>query len=205
MTVFLSIVALISAVFTIRAKICGNDSLQYVFKPLTMTAIILTACFNSSSAPDFYQKAVLAGLIFSTVGDVFLINDKKFFVHGLLSFLLGHLCYVAAFCTTPHLPSGVFYLIYVAFFLNILWQRLGQFKISVIVYAATIAAMSWLAFSRYLESGSDKTFAAFVGSIFFVASDSLLAHNKFRKPFSLAPIFILGTYFVAQWLIALSV
>ena len=170
-----------------------------------MLAIILMAFLNSSSPMSFYQQAILVGLIFSTVGDVFLINDKKFFVHGLISFLLGHLCFIAAFYSSPNFPSVIFYLIYVAFFLIVLWKHLGKLKAPVIVYAVTIAAMSWLAFSRYFEANDGKTLLAFLGSISFVASDSLLAYNKFKKPFSIAQPLILGTYFLAQWLIALSV
>lgn len=205
MTIFLSIVALISAVITIYAKMRENNSLQYIFKPLTMAAISLMAFLNSSLPMNFYQQAILVGLIFSTAGDVFLINDKKFFVYGLISFLLAHLCFIAAFWTTPNLLSIVLYLIYVAFFLAILWKRLNKLKIPVIIYSIILAAMSWLALSRYLESNDGKTLAAFLGSVSFVASDSLLAYNKFTKPFSLAPLLILATYFLAQWLIALSV
>lgn len=205
MTAFLSICALISAIITIGAKARENKRLQYVFKPLTMAAIIATAFLHSSAPPNFYQKAILIGLVFSTVGDVFLIEQKRFFVHGLMSFLLGHFCYIAAFWTLPNLPSGIFYLFYVAFFLAILWKNLGKLKIPVIIYAGTIAAMSWLALSLYLESGDGKTLFAFLGSAFFLVSDSLLAYNKFKTSFSFAQPLILSTYFLAQWLIALSI
>ncbi len=205
MNVTFSIIALLSAIITIYAKYRENKLLQYIFKPLTMLAIISMAFLNSFSPMSFYQQAILAGLIFSTVGDVFLINDKKFFVYGLICFLLGHLCFIAAFYSSPNFPSVIFYLIYVAFFLTILWKNLDKLKIPVIVYAVTLALMSWLALSRYFELNDSKTLFAFLGSISFVASDSLLAYNKFKKPFSIAPLLILGTYFLAQWLIALSV
>ena len=199
------LIALTSAIITIYAKFRENELLQYIFKPLTMLAIILIAFLGSSSPMSFYQQAILVGLIFSTVGDVFLINDKKFFVHGLISFLLGHLCFIAAFYSSPNFPSVIFYLIYVAFFLTMLWKHLENLKIPVIVYALILALMSWLALSRYFELRDSQTLFAFLGSISFVASDSLLAYNKFKKPLSLAPLLILSTYFLAQWLIALSV
>lgn len=205
MTSTFSIIALISAIITIYAKFRENDLLQYIFKPLTMLAIISMAFLNSSAPMNFYQQAILIGLLFSTIGDVFLINDKKFFVHGLISFLLGHLCFIAAFYSSPNFPSVIFYLIYVAFFLTILWKHLDKLKIPVIVYSTTLALMSWLALSRYFELNDSKTLLAFLGSISFVASDSLLAFNKFKKPLPLAPLLILSTYFLAQWLIALSV
>lgn len=205
MTLTLSIIALIFAIITIYAKSLDNEKLQFVFKPLTMLAIILIAFFNSSTPINFYQIMILVGLIFSTIGDVFLIKDRKFFVQGLVAFLIGHICFVVAFYTTPNWFSSIFYLAYVAFFLSILWRDLGSLKIPVIVYSLALAAMSWFALSRMIENHNHHTFHAFLGSISFVISDSLLAYNKFKSPIPLSPVWILGTYFLAQWLIAMSV
>lgn len=201
----LSIIALISAIITIYAKLRENEVVQFIFKPLTMVAIILIAFLNSSAPLNFYQKAVLAGLIFSTIGDVFLVKDKQFFVQGLISFLIGHICYIVAFWTVPSFSTVVFYLVYIGFFLTILWKHLGKLKIPVIIYSLAIAVMSWMALSRTIENHNHHTLHAFLGSVMFVASDSLLAYNKFKSPIPLAPIWILGTYFLAQWFIALSV
>jgi len=205
MTLTLTIIALISAAITIYAKLRENEPLQFVFKPLTMLAIILIAFLNSASPLNFYQKAILLGLIFSVIGDVFLIKDKKFFLQGLISFLLGHICFIVAFWTTPNLLSVVFYLAYIIFFLKLLWKDLGTFKIPVIIYAAALALMSWMALSLTIENHNPHTLHALLGSLAFVASDSLLAYNKFKSPIPLAPVWILATYFLAQWLIALSV
>lgn len=205
MTLTLSIVALISAILTIYAKLRENEPLQFIFKPLTMLAIILIAFFNSSSPMSFYQKAILTGLVFSTLGDVFLIKDKQYFVQGLVSFLIGHICYIVAFWTNPNLPSLLFYLAYIVFFLSILWKHLESLKIPVLIYSTAIALMSWLTLSRTIENHNHHTFHAFLGSFMFVISDSLLAYNKFKSPIPLSAIWILGTYFLAQWLIALSV
>lgn len=204
MTPVLSIIALISAIIAIYAKTRENNLLQYVFKPLTMIAIISLAISNASSPPTFYQKMIVTGLIFSTVGDVFLIDSKRF-IQGLVSFLLAHICFIVAFFSTPHLPSLILYLAYVAVFLSILWKHLGNLKIPVIVYSIALLLMSWFALSRYFELNDDKSFYAFLGSISFLVSDSLLAYNKFKSLFPFAEILILSTYFVAQWLIALSI
>ena len=204
MTTVLSIIALISAIITMYAKMRENNLLQYIFKPLTMSAIISLAILNVSSPPAFYQKMIITGLIFSTVGDVFLIDSKRF-IQGLLSFLLAHICFIIAFFSTPNLPSLIFYLAYIAFFLSILWKHLDNLKIPVIVYSLALALMSWFALSRYFGLNDHKSLFAFLGSVSFVASDSLLAFNKFKSSFPLAEILILSTYFLAQWLIALSV
>jgi uncharacterized membrane protein YhhN len=205
MTITLSIIALISAILTIYANLQKNEKLQFIFKPLTMLAIILIAFFNSSTPITFYQTMILVGLIFSTVGDVFLIKDKQFFVQGLVAFLIGHICFVIAFYTTPNWLSLIAYLAYVVFFLNILWRDLGSLKIPVIVYSLALAAMSWFALSRTIENHNHHTFHAFLGSLMFIISDSLLAYNKFKSPIPLSSVWILATYFLAQWLIALSV
>ncbi len=205
MPFILSFAALIFASLTIYAKLQENEKLQFIFKPLAMLAIILLVFLNSSSPMSFYQKAILTGLIFSLIGDVFLVKDKQFFIQGLISFLLGHVCYIAAFWTTPNLLSGLFYIAYIAIFLLILWKTLGNLKIPVIIYSIAIALMSWMAFSRYFAINDGKALLAFLGSVSFVASDSFLAFNKFKNPLPFATLLILATYFLAQWLIALSV
>ena len=204
MTIALSIIALLSAVVAIYAKARENNRLQYVFKPLTMLAIILLAILNVSAPPTFYQKMIIAGLIFSTAGDVFLIDSRRF-IQGLTSFLIAHVCFIIAFFSTPNLAGAFFYIAYVAFFLAILWKHLGSLKIPVVLYSIALALMSWFALSRYLQSNDAKSLFAFLGSVSFLASDSLLAFNKFKSPFPLGEISILSTYFAAQWLIALSI
>lgn len=213
MNTFLSLIVLISASLTIYAKTRENDSLQFVFKPLAMAAIILLVVLNLSSPPSFYQKMILAGLILSTAGDVFLIKQQRFFVHGLISFLLGHLCYIAAFWAMTIQPdalnrlafAAVIYLIYLGIFLKILWSRLSSLKIPVVVYSVVLVTMSALALHSYFSNPNRFTVCAFLGSVVFVVSDSILALNKFGKPIPLAQFWILGTYFLAQWLIAHSV
>lgn len=205
MTITLSIIALISAIATIYAKSRENEKLQFVFKPLTMLVIILIAFLNSSTPINFYQIMILVGLIFSTIGDVFLIKDKQFFVQGLVAFLIGHICFVVAFYTTPNWLSLIFYLAYVVFFLSLLWRDLGSLKIPVIVYSLALAAMSWFALSKTIEHTNHHTFHAFIGSILFIISDSLLAYNKFKSSIPYSHILILATYFLAQWFIASSV
>lgn len=205
MDTLLSIFVLIFAIITIYSKLRDNETLQFIVKPLTMIAIILIAFLNSSAPMNFYQKAILIGLILSTIGDIFLIKQDQFFVQGLISFLLGHICFIAAFWTAPNWLSVIPYLIYVVFFLAILWEHLGKLKIPVIFYAIALALMSWMALSCYFESQDIKTLSAFVGSVIFIVSDSLLAFNKFKSPIPYSPVWILGTYFLAQWFIALSV
>jgi uncharacterized membrane protein YhhN len=65
--------------------------------------------------------------------------------------------------------------------------------------------MGWQAAEQHLALHTAGTLAALVGAVLFVVSDSLLAFNRFVRPFRMAQPAVLSTYFFAQWLIARSV
>ena len=78
-------------------------------------------------------------------------------------------------------------------------------KIPVFVYIAAITVMAGFAAARYVDLGGTRPFLAFLGAILFLVSDSTLAYDRFAKKMPHAQIIILGTYFPAQLLIALSI
>jgi len=88
--------------------------------------------------------------------------------------------------------------------LRLLWPSLGGLKAPVAVYVAAILLMAWQAANRWLALGDGGSAAAFAGALLFVASDSALAWGRFRGEFRGSQAVVLGTYFAAQWLIALS-
>lgn len=183
----------------------GQQTAQiYFFKPLTMIFIIALACTRENWL-TFYGLMITSGLLFSLAGDVLLIPER-FFVQGLTSFLLAHICYLAAFAHAPVAPWLLLpFLLFIVLFLRLLRGRLGKLKLPVTIYAVTIAAMGWQAVDRCLAHGEQSNLLAAAGAIFFVASDTILAYDKFKQPFRLARLLVLSTYFTAQWLIALSV
>ena len=67
----------------------------YVFKPLA-TLLVVALALSLPAASPAYRWAVVAGLAFSTAGDIFLMLPRERFVAGLLSFLVAHLFYI--FC-----------------------------------------------------------------------------------------------------------
>jgi uncharacterized membrane protein YhhN len=208
MTPLLGILIAVSTLLTIVGKY-GRPVLLYLFKPLTIGLIILLAWLTGSHEPDRYFWLIFAGLLFSAAGDVFLMLPKDRFVAGLLSFLIAHLLYIAAF-TLPagFLAAPMLALPYAAgagVLLAILLPKTGKLAIPVIVYATALATMGWQAASRWQALQDDASLYAMVGAILFMVSDSLLAINRFAKPFRAAEFLLLTTYFAAQYLIALSV
>lgn len=206
--ILLTILATIAAALTISAEYHGPKRVGYIFKPLTLVLIISIALLPKYPVSQFYKYMIVAGLVCSLIGDVFLMLPSDHFVSGLVSFLIAHMFYATAFLVEGNravsLWAAVPLVVYGGFMLRYLWRGLGKLKVPVIVYMLVLLLMAWIAISRFLITKQNGSLLAAVGAILFVASDSFLALDKFRNSFRLAQLLILTTYFVAQCLIALS-
>jgi uncharacterized membrane protein YhhN len=204
----LTVAALASALLTVRAEYKGPRRQVYVFKPLTVFLVILIALQTKFAVSPSYKQLIVAGLLCSLAGDVLLMLPRERFVAGLVCFLFAHLCYIAAFTTggVRALSAwGVAVLVlYGILMLRLLWPHLGKLKAPVSVYVAVILLMAWQALNRLMMVGDESSASVFAGALLFVASDSVLAWNRFRAEFKSAQAVVLGTYFAAQLLIALS-
>jgi uncharacterized membrane protein YhhN len=207
----LSAAAAASAALAVRGHYDGpRRTLVYVFKPLTTLLILAIALRPASGAADRYAGAVALGLLFSLAGDVFLMLPRDRFREGLASFFAAHVCYIAAFTTgtgfiadpVPTVAFGALGLL----LLRLLWPGVpGRLRIPVVLYVAVILAMAVQATGRALRIHDTAAILAAVGATLFVASDALLSWDRFRAPFRSSRVAVLSTYFLAQWLIALSV
>lgn len=203
----ISFSVIISAVLTIFFEYYNRQFL-WLFKPLTLIFIIGLAHIYSGRK-FFYPWAILVGLLFSLIGDVFLIVPQTYFIFGLVSFLFAHIFYATAFFKAGEGEFKVASL--AAFLIGLLILALNYagvpdaLKIPVIVYAGAISLMLCFALNFYLTKKTPKALFALSGAFLFVVSDSILAFNRFTYEFFYAKLFILATYFTAQWLIARSV
>ncbi|HEX8142808.1 MAG TPA: lysoplasmalogenase [Pyrinomonadaceae bacterium] len=204
----ISSLVVISALMHLRAECRGPRRNAYLFKPLTMLLIILIAWRAKNPVSEFYRYAILAGLACSLAGDIFLMLPADRFIAGLLSFLLAHLCYIAAFIFEGAHTAGLLYaipfIVYGALMLRVLLPGLGSMRAPVIVYMLVIMLMAWQALNRWMTTGQEGSAAAFAGALLFVVSDSILAVNRFKRRFPTAQLYVMSTYFMAQWLTALS-
>jgi uncharacterized membrane protein YhhN len=207
--IILTVLAIISAILHIWAEYHGPPLQIYVFKPLTMIFILIIALSRAKESLSFYAYAIIAGLLCSVAGDVFLMLPSDRFVAGLVSFLIAHLFYIAAFTMGRPLRfplwSLTLFALYGVFIYGILYPHLGDMKIPVLVYVLVILGMGWRAWERWTDTRMKTALFAFVGAMLFILSDSVLAVNKFREHFEIARALNLSTYFLAQWLIARSV
>lgn len=208
LTAVLTVLVFASGALTIMASYQGRRLTLYLFKPLTLVFVILIALQQNHPTSSFYRGAIVIGLLFSLAGDVFLMSPRDSFILGLISFLIAHLFYYAAFAYEGHYSYSYWafvpLLLYGCLMLRVLWPGLGKMRLPVLIYVLVILAMGWAAASRWLLTGQEGSLAALAGAILFIVSDSALAVDRFRGRFRSAQLLILGTYFTAQWLIALS-
>ncbi|HEU0302434.1 MAG TPA: lysoplasmalogenase [Longimicrobium sp.] len=208
-TLLLSLLVGVSAVLAMVAEQREARRGVYFFKPLTTALILALAATAGEPVSNGYRALVCAGLLFSLAGDVFLMLPRDRFVAGLASFLVAHLFYVAAFAPRPPglaAPLALAaVLAYGGVLLRALWPHLGTLRAPVALYAAALMAMAWQAMERWAVLDATPALLAAAGAVLFVASDSVLAWERFVRRRGWGQAVVLGTYFAAQWLIALSV
>jgi uncharacterized membrane protein YhhN len=149
---------------------------------------------------------VRAGLVASLAGDVALLWPQAGFLPGLLSFLLAHLAYLRAFTRVRPLAATVGpFLAYAAIAGTILWQLWpgvpGALRGPVLAYVVCLAAKGAQAAVLW-RAGVPRGGVLALGGALFVASDALLAWNRFAAPLPAASLLILATYWSAQACIA---
>ena len=204
----LSVLAAASGAAAILADRKKIWKLIYLFRPLTLVLILAVAlCGRAGPAP--FKLRILLGLTACLAGDVFMMLKEKKFIEGLVAFLFGHLFYISAFLTVTRLKvdfgTVLPLFIFAAAMMTILFPHLGKMKLPVSFYILVITVMGGLAIQRYVDIGGTAAFRAFAAAVLFIVSDSILAVNRFVRPFPWAQTGILGTYFAAQLLFALSV
>ena len=86
------------------AVLCKRKRLEYIAKPTTMVAVIVSAVLLMRGPHDVWQAPFfLAGFAFSLAGDVLLMLPyESTFVYGLAAFLVAQICYIVGL--TPSLP-----------------------------------------------------------------------------------------------------
>jgi uncharacterized membrane protein YhhN len=189
--------------------------IDHIFKPLIMLWIGGYFYLYSKGIDKTVVRMALSAFIASWAGDLFMMFADQFiyFVMGIASFLTAQVFYVFLFLRTINLSGKksflkkkpVWLIAYIAYGIVIyiiLFPHLdGVLKPAVLIYVLAILSMSSMALNR-LENGHPKSFTlVFAGSLFFVASDSMIAINRFLVPIPYEGLLIMSTYIGAQYLI----
>ena len=209
--------SVIFLIIVLAEIICANTNsltmLHYFTKPAILIALIvfyLSQCKNLEAKTKWLT---FLALLFSLLGDILLMFDNKsenFFISGLIAFLTAHVMYILVFLKKKKLTKHtaifvILLLIYALVMFYFLKNGLGDLLIPVIVYMAVILSMILTAFLRKESVPKISYYLVFVGALFFVISDSILALNKFYKPLPFEGISIMFTYALAQLFIVLGI
>ncbi len=198
-----AVLAIASAPWALNAP-----ALNFVFKPLATLGVIAYAALRGDrvGAGSSARRWVLVGLWLSLVGDVALLWPTTGFLPGLVSFLLAHLAYLMAFTRPQRFgawwPAFAAYAVVAGMVLWRLWPGLpGALQAPVLAYVICLASMAAQATVLW-RRGEPRGAVLAIGGALFVMSDALLATDKFGAPLPLASLWILSTYWAAQWCIA---
>ena len=143
-----------------------------------------------------------------------LFSEKKiYFQLGLFSFLISHILYIYTFAgglslgASPSIRNLLFtipYLIYIWAFFKKLKPYLAHYLIPVILYTIVIVGMSYISLLRFLTTHGFYSCLPFIGSLFFIISDSLLAIRNFKYGQKKGWITVMLSYVLGQLFIILG-
>lgn len=197
----------LAAVVDWWAVATGARRAEYVCKPAAI--LLLTGVALTLEPADSAQRAwFVAALLLSAAGDVLLMLPDEQFVPGLASFLGAHAAYIVGFLLTgrPGTAGLVVGLLIVLNAFLLAATRIvdalrargeGALVGPVMAYMAAIGTMTVLA------TGSGSVAAA-IGGVLFLASDTLLAWNRFVGPVPGARLGVIVTYHLGQTGLVLS-
>jgi alkenylglycerophosphocholine hydrolase len=214
---------MLTPVFWIAVALAGLDWVGTGFKwrnarlfTKPATLLVLMIWFIQGGGPFWFGL----GLMFSLVGDVLLmLPGSRFFISGLVAFLLAHVAYIIGFGPIPlpiHWGSllALAAVILVGFFD---FRRIqagvcrradtAQMLVPVRIYGVVISLMLFAALLTLMrpEWPLQAAVYASVGAALFYISDSILACNRFADPIPAADVLVMVSYHAAQFLIAAAV
>lgn len=201
---------------------------ECVTKPLAMLLVVLWTL----SAADWALSPLLAVLIlaqvFGLAGDVFLLLRDRWFLLGLGSFLLGHLLYISLLgrsiwqaVTVIGFKTNWTYWVIVCLliwggvlvlFYRIIAPKSPRLSMPLMLWIP-IQAYGWILSGLVVMSimalvstpgFSYRLLFLITGSVLFFISDSLLAYDRFKKKLPKVRVWIMITYHLAQFSLAVG-
>jgi uncharacterized membrane protein YhhN len=189
--------------------------LEYVSKPATMLALIWWMWLSVGLGGSMIWFTL--GAIFCLAGDVFLMIPRDMFIFGLLAFLIGQICYIIGFNDqAPYIKLwGGLTILIVGIYLLWLYPKLvnglkakgkTKLRIPVLIYSLVISSMVFSAMMTWFRAGWPviAAFSVSIGAVFFYASDSILAWDRFVRALPHGRLINMMNYHLGQFLIILG-
>lgn len=221
MPTFLFALAILTASLEWVAVYKNWRKVEYAAKPGVM--ILLFTWFMLASALRGPVVWFGLGILLSLVGNVFLMlscrnhlklrysNERRWFLFGLGAFLLAHVAYILGFNTPPPPLTGMTFVIALMVIMSALplvrrillgaaQKGLRRLVGPVRVYATVISLMLFSALITLFRTDwlSTPAYLVSLGAVLFIASDLVLAWNKFVRPIRGGRLALMITYHLGQ-------
>lgn len=199
--------ALVAGLLVAEAR--HSAAAKWATKPFASAAFVALALVSGATG-SAYGLAVLVALVFAAAGDVLLIpSDRRAFLVGIVSFLLGHAIFAAAFASAGASPKAVALAaaalaLPAAVALRWVLPHAGpRFRVPVVAYVLVISLMLAMAVGAAASRALPWWVAA--AALAFYLSDLAVARNRFVAPAYANRLVGLPLYYGAQAALALSV
>lgn len=220
MILALATLTFLAAVLDWVAVYRGWKRIELAAKPATM-AFLLAVVGAAGGLQSLPLACFGLGIFFSLVGDVFLLVSfvrfsERWFLPGLLAFLLAHVAYIVGL-NIPPAEVSPFWMFTLALVLALTARRALQRIVAglrekglrrlvrpVVLYGFVITVMLLSALLTLYRADWSTGAAGLVslGAMLFYASDLLLAWNKFVRPVKNGRLFNMIAYHLGQFALA---
>jgi len=191
-----TIFVVLSAAY-IGSTLLGPFPFSWLVKILPLTFLITNSVRSVSCNK---HKFLIAGLVFSCFGDIFLDVDRtQLFVFGLGSFLIAHIFYMISFMPLRKITKNMIaimtgYITYALVMFYFILPDLNNLFVPVLVYMSVLMLMG---ITTLLSKNSNIWLV--LGGASFIVSDSLIGLDKFHSPITNAGVLIMISYYFAQF------
>lgn len=180
-----------------------------------ITAVIIVLLFRPTASLFYILLAV--AFIFCVLGDIGM--ETKFLI-GVGLFLIAQIVFISNFTwqslllgvsflpVTAFVTAFITWILVLIFLINYIESAetgLGKMKGPLIFYALMVSLNFCSALMLWLTSGIVLGFIPVIGAFFFVISDFAIGIKEFHHHFNKAEVFIFTTYYLAIFLLSLSV
>lgn len=211
----LNVIFIFIVIVELAGRFFDSIALEYPVKPLIMVWIAIYFLLNARKRS--LRIPALLAFFFSWIGDLLLMfsdgySSEMLFYAGVGGFFFAQLSYIFLFLYNAENSIKGFILrnpfwflpiiVYGVLIYYILFPDLEGLLVPIIlIYAISLICMSLAALNRRDRVGNNSFQLVFIGSLFFLASDSMIALNKFHAEIPYAGLLIMASYILAQYLI----
>ena len=199
--IILHIISLVSAALYIFFDIYNEHiKLQLIFKPLPVIVCMITGLLRNN-IPIF----LCLGFLFCSIGDILLIlsmKNKKMFIYGVLSFLIGHINYILSFSLVNYNTIKINYDSLILCIILLILCKMKSHILKIYFFV-----LSYLVIDLYLNINKLHQLIRFIGGFIFLISDCIICmerYNIIKLQHYISSLLIMILYYLAQYMFLIS-